>query len=465
MPQTIFQEKNLGKAIATLAFPAMLGQLTTLIYNIADTYFVSLTGNPSQIAAVTLCAPLLLIIMSIGSIFGAGGSSLIARLLGQKAENTAREAASFCIYTMLAISIAVVLIGIFLLSPFVHLLGADRDNAGFTADYLIYIFYGAPFIMFGNGMLHIFRAAGLIRQGTFGLILGNLANVVLDYVFIIIFDMGTAGAALATSLGFLLTSGYYLVCIARSARQKQHLLTLSPRAYHPTASLAVQILAIGIPGALITVLMSLSNIVLNNYISIYGSNAVAAYGIAFKINSIAVMLSVGLSQGVAPLLGYCCGAGEIKRLQKVMNLSVVSGVIMGLFFTFIFFTARYSLVQLFLSDEEHITQAGLFLCILCSSAPVLGILNMITGYFQAAGKAIPSLLITCLKNIGLFIPVVILFNQSFQLNGIIAAQPFVEYLVSAFCLGLYLFDLSRYQNVPKDAAPRRHRSILRRQGI
>ena len=212
---SVFEEKNISKAIIRVGLPAMLGQLTTLIYNIA-----------------------------------------------------------------------------------------------YTCDYLKYIFIGAPFIMLANGFVHLFRSVGLIKESTIGLMLGNVINIVLDYIFIAISGWGTAGAALATSLGFVCATIYYIACMIREEYKGNQLVPLIPKHFLPNAKMIRNVVSIGILGALITVLMSVSNIVLNNYISIYGSNAVASYGIAYKLDMIPILLSVGLSQGVTPLVGYYYGKNE-----------------------------------------------------------------------------------------------------------------------------------------------------------
>lgn len=443
MEQSIFQEKKISKAIITLALPAMLGQLTTLIYNIADTYFVSLTNDPNQIAAVTLCTPVLLIIMSIGTLFGSGGSSIVARLLGSKQDAEAGTIISYCIYTTLIVSIVSMALLFIFLSPLVNLIGADADNASFTRDYLKYILFGLPFVMLSNSIIHIFRSVGLVRQATVGLMLGNITNIVLDFIFVVFFHMGTVGVAVATSIGFIVNTVYYLMCMFQKSKSDNKMLSLSTKQYKPTVKITVQVLSIGIPGALITIMMSISNIILNNYIAIYGSNAVASYGVAYKVNTIAVMLSVGLSQGVAPLIGFAYGAKEPVRLKKSMNLSMLYSVVLGLVFTCAFFLLRKPLVGLFISDEALTTQAGLFLSILCISNCVTGIINMVTSFYQACGKALPSLLITICKNAIIFIPTVIVLNTFFGLNGVIAAQPFVEYTITFVCIIMYLFSIRK----------------------
>lgn len=304
---SVYEEKNCSRAIMRVGLPAMLGQLTTLIYNLADTFFVSLTKEPAMIAAVTLCAPILLIIMSIACIFGMGGSSVIARLLGEEKRETAGTTMNFCVYAMAFFGVITLVLGLAFLRPLAKVSGADAENIAYTCDYLQWIFIGAPFIMLANGFVHLFRSAGLIKEGTVGLVLGNGINMVLDYIFIALLGWGKAGAALATSLGFACATVYYLACMIREERKGNPLVPLTPKRFSPDMGMIRSIVSIGIPGALITVLMSVSNIVLNNYIGIYGSNAVASYGIAYKLDMIPILLPVGLSQGVAPLVGYCYG--------------------------------------------------------------------------------------------------------------------------------------------------------------
>lgn len=438
---SVFEEKNISKAIMRVGLPAMLGQITTLIYNIADTFFVSLTKEPATIAAVTLCAPILLIIMSIACIFGMGGSSVIARLLGEEKKTEAGTTMNFCFYAMVIAGIITLVLGLIFLQTIAKISGADADNLTYTCDYLKWIFIGSPFIMLANGFVHLFRSVGLIKESTVGLMLGNAANIILDYVFIVILKWGTAGAALATSIGFVLATIYYIISMIREEYKGNPLVPLSPKRFLPTKTMVHHVVSIGIPGALITVLMSVSNIVLNNYISIYGSDAVASYGIAYKLNMIPILLSVGLSQGVAPLVGYCFGGNEIKRMFDIVKYTALYGIIIGAVFTITFVFWGKSLAAIFLQDPLLIEQTSYFLSILCLSAPMVGIINIITSYFQALGKAFQSLIITLLRNAVFFIPGVIILNYFWKLNGVIAAQPVVETLLVFLCLFMYMKDV------------------------
>ncbi|MEW4412352.1 MATE family efflux transporter [Clostridium sp. AN503] len=439
---TVFEEENISKAILRMGLPAMLGQLTTLIYNIADTFFVSLMKEPAMIAAVTLCTPILLIIMSIASIFGMGGNSVIARLLGEDKSKEVKRTLNFCLYAMAFAGITILLVGILFMGQIAKLSGADAENIAYTNDYLRYVFLGAPFIILSNGLVHLFRSVGFIKESTIGLALGNSINIVFDFVFIVLFGWGTAGAALATSFGFFGSTIYYLVCMIKAERNGNPLVSLAIKDFAPNRKMVDSVVSIGIPGALITVLLSVSNIVLNNFIGNYGSDAVASYGIAYKVDMVPIMLSVGLSQGVAPLSGYYYGAGKKERVSQAMNLSIIYGICLGAIFLVVFCLLGAELAGVFLHDESLVQQAGYFISILGLSAPMLGIINMVTSYFQALGVAIKSLIITMMRNVVLFIPAVVLLNNLWQLNGVIAAQPVVETVLAIVCIVMYARDSS-----------------------
>ena len=328
---TVFEEKSIGKAILRLGLPAMLAQLATLIYNTADTYFVSLTKNADQIAAVTLSTPILLIIMSIA-----------------------------------------------------RAIGTDETNFSYTCDYLRYIFLGAPFIMLSSGYAHLFRSAALIREATVGVIIGNVLNIILDWLFIVPFGMGTAGAALATSLGYVASTGYYLWCVFSQKRKGNDTVSASPKGLLKSGKIAGSVVKIGVPGAMITVLLSVSNIVLNSHVAGYGSDVVACYGIAYKLSLFAVLLSVGLAQGIAPLFGFCYGAKQMDRLRRSVYIGAAFDILLGVFFAAAFALFGRVLTAFFLDDGKLIAQSASFLGVIGLSAPLVGVINIVSGPGQGS---------------------------------------------------------------------------------
>ena len=450
--QNVFEERNIQKAIIKLGVPAMLGQLATLIYNIVDTYFVSLTNMPAQIAAVTLCSPILLIVMSVSSVFGMGGASVIARLLGAKRLKDAERCVNYSFYTLALSGIITLIIGMVLVEPIARLAGADAENIAYTCDYLRWLFLGAPFIILSTGMAHILRSTAFIKDAMISIVFGNLVNILFDWIFIVLMGMGTAGAAAATSFGYLCATAYIVVCVRMKKGEQRELYALRIKEYRITKRMTLDVLRIGIPGALITVMLSASNIVLNNFIGIYGSDAVASYGIAYRIVMFPMMLLVGLGQGVAPLIGYCYGAVQYDRMHRVMMLSSLDGGAVGAVFTALFLVFSELLTSIFLHDAALIAQSALFLRILCVTATLQGIINMVTSYFQALGKAASSLLITLLRNVVIFVPAVLLLNMLFGLNGTIASQPVTEGLIAATCAVMYFISRKKLRAAMKNNA-------------
>ena len=450
--QNVFEERNIQKAIIKLGVPAMLGQLATLIYNIVDTYFVSLTNMPAQIAAVTLCSPILLIVMSVSSVFGMGGASVIARLLGAKRLKDAERCVNYSFYTLALSGIITLIIGMVLVEPIARLAGADAENIAYTCDYLRWLFLGAPFIIISTGMAHILRSTAFIKDAMISIVFGNLVNILFDWIFIVLMGMGTAGAAAATSFGYLCATAYIVVCVRMKKGEQRELYALRIKEYRITKRMTLDVLRIGIPGALITVMLSASNIVLNNFIGIYGSDAVASYGIAYRIVMFPMMLLVGLGQGVAPLIGYCYGAVQYDRMHRVMMLSSLDGGAVGAVFTALFLVFSELLTSIFLHDAALIAQSALFLRILCVTATLQGVINMVTSYFQALGKAASSLLITLLRNVVIFVPAVLLLNMLFGLNGTIASQPVTEGLIAATCAVMYFISRKKLRAAMKNNA-------------
>ncbi|MDO4501345.1 MAG: MATE family efflux transporter [Erysipelotrichaceae bacterium] len=435
---TVFEEKSVFKAILRLGLPAMLAQLATLIYNTADTYFVSLTKSPDQIAAVTLSTPILLIVMSVACIFGMGSSSVIARLLGENNKEDSKLCFKFSTWAVVLAGLIIAVIGLICVEPIAKAIGTDENNFIYTCDYLKYIFIGAPFIMLSTGYSHSFRSVALVKEATSGVIIGNVLNIILDYIFIVPLKMGTAGAALATSLGYVASSAYYLFCIFKEEHKGNETISLSIKGLSQSKRIAPGVIKIGIPGALITVMLSVSNITLNSHVALYGSNAVACYGIAYKISLFMVLLSVGLAQGIAPLFGFCYGAKQKDRLHKAVYLGGLFDILMGVFFTVIFIFFGKQLCGIFLEEKELIEKAASFLWVIGLSAPMLGVINIVTSYFQALGKAINSMIITMLRNVILFIPGVMLMNYLFKLPGVIATQPTVETIMAVVSIVLYI---------------------------
>lgn len=435
MNDAVFDKMPVKKAILTLAIPTMLGQLSTIIYNLTDTYFVSLTKDANQIAAVTIAFPALLILMSIGAAFGIGASSYISRLLGRKEDEKVKQTSAYCFYMCGMISICFTILGIFFVEPITSILGGKDSTFLFGKNYLLIIFLGSSAFIYSNMFIHMIRGEGSAKEASIGLILGTIVNIVFDYLMIIRWGMGVNGAALATVLGNIVSTVYYLLYL------KLHKTKLSIRWKHRSfhASIQKNVLSIGIPGGLVTILMSISNIILNQMAIGYGSDAVAAIGISSKINQICILMIVGLTQGVQPLLGYSYAAKNDKRLKSVFYTALTFSVIIGSIFCLSFIFLRYPLCKIFTQNPKLLNMTTMVLSLSSLSNPILGFANMSQTYFQAIGQAKEAFLLTILRQLLLFIPLLLLLQWCLQLKGIILAQPLCDFICGMIGILMILY--------------------------
>ena len=435
MNDEVFNKMPVKKAIMTLAIPTMLGQLSTIIYNLTDTYFVSLTKDADQIAAVTIAFPALLILMSIGGAFGIGSSSYISRLLGRKEEEKVKQTSAYCFYMCGFISICFTILGILFVDTITSVLGGKDNTFLYGKSYLFIIFLGSSAFIYSNMFIHMIRGEGSAKEASIGLILGTIVNIVFDYIMIIKWGLGVNGAALATVLGNIVSTMYYLIYL------KVHQTKLSIQWKYKSFASSIQksVLSIGIPGGLVTILMSISNIILNQMAIRYGSDAVAAIGISSKINQICILMIVGLTQGVQPLLGYSYAAKNDKRLKSVFYTSLSFSIIIGSLFCLCFIFFRIPLCKIFTQNANLLDMTAMVLSLSSLSNPILGFANMSQTYFQAIGQAKEAFILTILRQLLLFIPLLFILQWILQFKGIILAQPLCDLICGIIGVGMILY--------------------------
>lgn len=430
----LFEDAPVSRAVAVMAIPTMISMLVVVIYNMADTFFIGQTGDPMQVAAVSLATPVFMVLMALGNLFGIGGSSAISRALGEKKTERARQLSSFCCYGSLGLGIC--MSGLFLvgMDTILKMIGASENTIDYARNYLSYIALGGPFIMFGTAFGNILRGEGASKESMIGNMIGTITNIVLDPIMILVFKWGVAGAAIATVIGNMAASGFYLQYFLR----KKSSLSIRLKDFRMGERIAVSVASIGIPASLNNILMSCANIVLNHVLASYGDTPVAAMGVAMKANMLVVLLQIGLCSGIQPLVGYNYGARNKKRLMKVFWFTGACAVIMGTLLTVFMVIAREGIIQAFINDEAVVAYGIQMVIALQISGPVIGILFLCINTLQGMGKALPSLILTICRQGLVFIPLVFLLNGMFGLEGVIYAQPVADFvsilLASVLCM-------------------------------
>lgn len=431
----IFRDAPIPKAVISNVIPSIVSMIMVLVYNLADTFFIGQTNNPYMVAAVSVATPAFLIFMSVGMLFGIGGTSLISRLLGEGKAEKAKHTSAFCFWTGLTIGvISVALIWIFS-EPVCRIVGASNDTIEYTKTYLNIVALGIPFLIISNSFSNIIRAEGRPKTAMMGMLVGNLVNIVFDPIMILGFGWDVAGAAIATVLGNVVSTVMYVTHLL----SKKSMLSINPKDYTFRNNIAKGVLAIGIPASLNNILLSSSNIIINNAMASYGDMAVAGLGVAMKVNMIVVMLLIGLGSGIQPLLGYCYGAGNHKRYMGVLKFSIILAFCMSAIMTVICYFGASPLVSAFLDNPDAFTYGMSFARIYIYSGPVMGILFVFINAIQSTGKAIPALILSVSRQGLIYLPVLFIFSKVFgSATMLAAAQPVADYLSSTLAVILFV---------------------------
>lgn len=429
----IFETLPIPKAVLNLALPTMMGMLVSVIYNLADTFFVGQLNDPYQVAAVTITMPLFLFLMAFGSIFGIGGGAFISRLLGMRDYERVEKTSSFAFYAAILTGLVCTVVALVFMPGLLKLSGASVNTYDFAKSYLTVIAIGAPIIILGFSLGQIIRSEGSSKDAMVGMMLGTVINIILDPILILWAGWGVQGAAIATVFANLISVLYYL----RHIRKKSSLLSVSYKLFSFDPKIIIEVFSIGIPASLNSLLLSTANIILNNFAAGYSDDVVAALGVASRINMLPVFLLIGLAQGVQPLLGYNYASGNLKRMKEAMKFTGILGIGIGSFFTALFFITGRKLVRLFIEDINVIQLGEQILRVIIISIPVLGIVMLITVTFQAIGAARPSLILSIARQGFIFLPVLLIGNYFFGMDGLIFAQPLSD--IGAVILAIFLF--------------------------
>lgn len=442
----IFESAPIPRAVAKLALPTMLTMLVNVLYNMVDTYFIGRTGDPNQVAAVSIATPIFLFLMAAGNIFGVGGSAYISRSLGEKQYERVKSIASFCCYAGIFSGLLIGAIFIIFHKPILTACGASNNTIGFASEYLKWISFGSPFVVLSFAFSNIVRGEGASKTAMFGQMLGMVVNMILDPIMIISMKMGVSGAAIATIIGNICTCVFYLVYILSSKRTT---LSINIAEFRMNQGIFSNVFAIGTPASINNVLMSLSNILMNKFLAGYGDIPIASMGIAMKANMFVVFMQIGLAVGVLPLIGYNYGAKNYKRMTSIIKFSAIANLCIGTTLTILYFWLTAPIVRLFIDNQETISYGIQMVRALQLSMPVIGILFILSNAFQAMGKSIPSMVLSISRQGFVFFPTLILMNKFIGLNGIIYSQPIAD-IISVFIAIAIFFAIKR--NFSKETA-------------
>ncbi|MCI2058015.1 MAG: MATE family efflux transporter [Oscillibacter sp.] len=429
----IFEKAPIRTAVLKNALPAMAAMLMVLIYNLADTFFIGQTHNDILVASVSLATPVFLLFMAVGTIFGIGGTSVISRAMGEGRREYAKKVSSFCMWSCVAVGIVMAALLLVFMDQLLPLIGADADTFEYAKTYLTIVCYSGPFVLVANCCSNVIRAEGQSGKAMMGQLVGNLLNVVLDPLMILVFNWGIAGAAIATVIGNAAGAGYYILYFLRGNSS----LSISPKDFTVRDQVASGVLAIGIPAALSSILMSVSSILMNSQMAQYGNMALAAVGVAMKVTMMTGMVCIGLGQGIQPLLGYCVGAKDWSRYKSALRFSLIFAFMLSSVLTVLCYVFTGQIVSVFLTDLSAFEYGVTFSRILLSTSFLFGVFYVLINALQACGAAKESLIVNISRQGLIYIPAMFLLGALLYENGLIWAQPVADALSLVLAVFLY----------------------------
>ncbi len=418
MEQELFARAPIPRAYFKMALPVVLSMLVSLVYNMVDTWFIAQTQNTALVAGVSLCAPMFTLMVAMGDIFGLGGSSLISRLLGQGEEKRVRHVSAFCSYGAIVWGVLVGALMLIFRQPILHLLGASSDTMDSAMAYYSYLALGAPAIIFTLVPSNILRTEGMAVASMVGSITGTVVNIILDPIFIFGLNMGAGGAALATVLSNVVSAVLLVVLLVTKSQQ----LSVRPGDCSVQGKELREILVIGVPASITNLMQSFAMALTNRFLLPYGTENVAALGIALKVNMIVMLIMVGFAFGAQPLLGYNYGANNRERLRDILKFDVLVQLVFSVVMTVVFLISAPQIIRIFMSDGGVIQAGSRILRCMVITMPLMGIILVCTTLFQAAGKAMPAFLLSISRQgVALLICMMVL-SAVFGFYGVILAQ-------------------------------------------
>ena len=447
----LFETAPVPRALATLAIPTIISQLITMIYNLADTFFIGTTNDPSKIAASSVAFVLIFMTNCLSNLFGVGGGSLISRLLGEKKDSEAASVSSFSFWGSFLISAVYSVIVLVFMEPILRFLGATDSSLSYAESYAFWVVVvGAVPSTLSMTLSNLLRSEGYAKHASIGLGMGGVLNILLDPLFMfVILEPGreVEGAALATMLSNVAVLIYFLAVLA--VIRKNTVLSLSPVKVLPKKHHVGSVFAVGFPSALGSFLACLSSIMINNltssYSDLYGDVPVAAVGIAKKIDMLPMNVGMGLCQGMMPLVAYNYSAGNYKRMKSFTTCARAAGIAFAAVCIVAFEIFAEPIVRIFVNETATVAMATDFLRIMCLAVPLMITNFQMSFTFQAMGKGKESLLLSSLRQGLINIPLLFLMKALFGLYGIVWTQLVSDVFTTIISFAVYRYTYNKLE--------------------
>ncbi len=415
---------SIPKALLAMGIPTMIGMLVNAFYNLVDAYFVGGLGE-SQMGAISIVYPLGQVVVGLGLLFGNGAASYISRLLGRGDKENSDKVASTALYSSISVGAVIIIISMIFLHPILKLLGATNSILPYAATYAGVYIVSCIFNVFNVTMNNIVTSEGAAKTTMCALLIGAVLNIALDPLFIYVFDLGVAGAAIATAISQVVSTCVYLTYILR----KKSVFHFRVKDCTYSREIMSEIFKIGIPTLVFQILTSLSISLINNAAGDYGDSAIAGMGVVTRLISMGSLSVFGFIKGFQPIAGYSYGAKKFDRLREAIKTSILWSTVFCVIFGLVLALFPTAIVSQFTKGDAEMIRIG------AASLRANGITIMLFGFytvysslFLALGKGREGFILGACRQGICFIPVILLLPMVWGLNGILYAQPIADVL-------------------------------------
>ncbi len=440
----MLENQNMTRLLINLSLPATVGMIVNALYNIVDTIFIGRGIGYLAIGGLTVAFPVQMVIMAVAQMIGIGAASIISRNLGAGDNEKADHVAGNSFFAVVFLGILICITGLTFINPILRAFGATDILLPYAKEYLQVILIGSIYFPFAVSTNSLIRAEGNAKVAMFSMIIGTVLNIILDYIFIFPLAMGIRGAALATIISQLV-SVIYILAYLYSGKS-----TLKVRLHHlkPDMKIIYETVVIGFPSFARQVAGSITAIILNNSLTFYGGElALAVYGVVNRVIMFLFMPLFGIVQGMQPIAGYNYGARRIDRVKQVLKLSLIATTVFATVSTLFGELFPGFIIGLFDNNTDLINSGSFALRIVISMVPIIGVQIIGAAFFQALGKALPSLLLTLSRQVLLFIPLVLILPRIYGLGilGIWITFPIADILSTIFTVIVLKRELSKME--------------------
>ncbi|MEK3875358.1 MATE family efflux transporter [Paenibacillus sp. FSL H8-0122] len=436
-----FEKAPITKAVAHFAVPMMLGTSMNVIYSILNAYFLGTLHNTAMLTALALTLPLFAIIMALGNLVGIGSGTYISRLLGEHKYDEVKQVSSFAFYSSLLLGLLVMAVGLPLIGPILHSLGATPDSYEFTKDYVTIMLIGAPFVVLFFTLENMVRSEGAAIVSMIGMMLSVVVNILLDAFVIFVLHWGVIGVASATVVANMVASAYY----AFHMGYKSQFLTVSFKWFKATKDILSNVFKIGVPVFIMSVFLGAMSLIFNLFLIEYGDSAVAAYGISSRLLQFPEFILMGLCEGVVPLIAFSFTADKL-RMKHTIGFTVKAMAAMAAVFGIVVYLISDHLIGLFTRDPQMIEMGSYILHVTFLSLFISGLTTLFMGIFQATAQGTAAFVMSIIQGVTL-IPVLYFANRMNGFHGVVWSLVIAD--AAAFLVGAAMLYALRHKLQPE----------------